>query len=569
MRVGFTLVAMTYLIVAIYVDGPGDIDAVLARAARAAAEGADLVEYRIDTLADDPDDPAGADAVAKLVKESPLPCILTCRAASEAGPSGGGFDGPDQQRIALLEHAGMQPRRPAYLDLELATYQRSANLRQKVGLVVDHPRQTRPDSAGLILSSHDFDGRPADLLQRVAAMAEFEACRVVKIVWTARSIRDNLEAFELLQARVKPTIALCMGRFGLLSRVLAKKFGAFGTYAALEAGEGTAPGQPTLAELKGLYRWDAIRPETRVYGVIGWPVEHSMSPAVHNAGFAHVEAHGGTPWASGGGIYLPMPVAPSWEAFKATVLTFLDTPGLHFRGASVTIPHKEHLLRLVETQGGEIEPLAKRIRAANTLTVRDDGSLHASNTDYAAARDAVLAAMPEAADVNPPAGIEATLQGRRVAVLGAGGAARAVVAAFAEAGAHVTIHNRTPERAAGLAREFADLPGSITVAPDGQTSADIWINCTPVGMHPHVDATPLPDPPETWGPGTVVFDTIYNPERTRLLRDAAERGCVTIPGTEMFVRQAAVQFELWTGQPAPLEVFREAMRLGLAGFRRS
>ncbi len=200
-------------------------------------------------------------------------------------------------------------------------------------------------------------------------------------------MRDNLEAFEILRRKLKPTIALCMGEAGLASRVLAKKFGALLTFAALDPpsmaggpGMATAPGQPTIRDLKHLYRWDAIRPDTRVYGVIGHPVGHSLSPAFHNAGF---DATGYD------GVYLPLPIPPEYEHFKATLLSFLDYAPLHFRGASVTIPHKQNLLRLVQEQGGEIEPLAQRIGAANTLTVGDDGRLHAGNTDYAALLDAV------------------------------------------------------------------------------------------------------------------------------------------------------------------------------------
>lgn len=524
---------MTRLTVPIAVH---DRPAALAAAARAAEFGADLVEYRLDTFCP-PEVELGE--IEALVRDSPLPCIVTCRPVWE----GGDYDGDEMQRISLMEHAGLGGNgvTPAYLDVELKAYQSSANLRQKVGLVVDHPDQPRPDiTTGLILSSHDFQTQPPDLDRRVMAMADAEACRVIKVAWRARSLRDNLEAFDILRRRLKPTIALCMGEAGLPSRVLAKKFGALLTFAALDKGEGTAPGQPTVAELKNLYRWDALREDTKVFGVIGYPVGHSMSPAFHNAGFDATQFPG---------VYLPMPIPPEYEHFKATVLSWLDYEPLHFRGASVTIPHKANLLRFVEEQGGEIEPLAATIGAANTLTKRDDGSLYAANTDYAALLDATCEALAIGRDA---------LKGKTVGVLGAGGAARAAVAAFGHYGSAVTVHNRTLDKAEALAKQFD--AEALPMDRLGEKSFDIVINCTPLGMFPQTDATPIPTEKQgILAPGAVVFDTIYNPLRTVLLRDAEAAGCVTISGMEMFVRQGAAQFALWTGQDPPLDVFRKVL----------
>jgi len=224
----------------------------------------------------------------------------------------------------------------------------------------------------------------------------------------------------------------------------------------------------------------------------------------------------------------------------------------------------KNLLRFVKEMGGEIEPLAERIGAANTLSIRDGTGgdvgprLYASNTDYAAALESVCDGM----------GIErGELQGMRIACMGAGGVARAVVAGFAEAGATVVVYNRTFENARALAGEFADLSGKV-VASRLEKLCDcccqVYINCTPIGMYPNVDASPMPEGHRDqgkagWGPGTVVFDTIYNPRQTRLLREARAAGCVTVPGTEMFVRQAAGQFELWTGHEAPMEIFRRVL----------
>lgn len=520
---------MTKLTVPIRVD---DLDGALAQAAQAAERGADLVEYRIDRFYRSPGQ------VHELVQRSPLPCILTCRDR----PEGGSFDGLPGDRASLLKQlADQSGREPAYVDVELASYEQFDDLREAADALVDHSGQTRPTSTGLILSAHDFEHRPANLYQTVAAMASKPACRVIKLAWRARSLRDNLEAFEILEQKTKPAIVLCMGEFGLPSRVLAKKFGALLTFASMDDSSATAPGQPTLDELKKLYRWDAIGPNTRVFGVIGWPTAHSLSPAMHNTGFEAVGYDG---------VYLPMPIPPEYEHFKATVGAWLDAKYVHFSGASVTSPHKEHLLRFVRERGGEIEPLAQLIGAGNSLVVREDGSLYAANTDYAAALDSACAVMKITRE---------QLKDRRVAVIGAGGAARAIVAGLAQHGATTVIYNRTFEKAQQLAGHFADLPGKVVAARMEKlcdSCCHLFINGTPVGMHPNVDQSPIPtEQIRKWKPDIAVFDTIYNPAETMLLREAKRVGCATIGGADMLVRQAAAQFELWTKQIAPIDLF--------------
>ncbi len=370
---------------------------------------------------------------------------------------------------------------------------------------------------------------------------------VHKIVWRATTIRDNLEAFELLQRRTKPTIALCMGEPGLMSRVLAKKFGAFLTFASLHADAETAPGQLAVDELKRLYRWDSIGPETKVYGVIGKPVGHSLSPAVHNAAFsaAHLDA-----------VYLPMLVEPTYESFKAFMEECLAFAPLQLAGVSVTIPHKEHALRYLTDRGGSVEMLARRIGAVNTIDIRHDSDgvkLRGINTDYAAILDAVTHAM----------GItRQELAGRRAAVIGAGGTGRTAAAALAGCGADVVIFNRTLDRAERLAEELDGRTGRVLAAALGQLAnadCELYINTTSIGMTPHMEDAPWGLRPPKLGPGKLVFDAIYNPTETRMLREAKAAGAVTVGGVEMFVRQAAAQFETWTGQPADVELMRAAM----------
>lgn len=529
---------MTLIAVPIFVRDSAEVSAALDKAQRAAAAGARLIEWRVDSLPDDAT--TGVPAAIELVKQSPLPCILTRRPVSE----GGECTDDDLQRsvfFGAIAHRGFLPK---FFDFELASFQKHESEWQSVLNTDEH-------KVSLILSCHDFDGRPHDLIQRAETMTNEPACDVMKLVWTARSLRDNLEAFDLLSERPKPMIALCMGRFGLMSRVLAPKFGGLVTYACLEAGESSAPGQPTVEELRDLYRFDRIGAATKVYGVIGWPVEHSLGPRIHNAGFEAVHHDG---------VYLPMPIPPEYEHFKATVGSFVDHKRLNFRGASVTIPHKENLLRFVKERGGTVDPLAERIGAANTLVVGDEGTLACLNTDTPAAIEALCKGM----EIQ-----RAGLDGRRIAVLGAGGVARAVVSALCDAGASVTIFNRTPGKAETLAAQQKSATAGRGGVELGDVDAlsqrsgggfDIYINCTPVGMAggPDADQSPLPDDAPL-DEQTTVFDTVYTPQRTPLIKQAEVRGARTIFGIDMFLLQAAMQFERWIGGPAPMDVFRAAI----------
>lgn len=523
---------MTRLCVAIFVTDAARTRRDIAAAAEA---GADMVELRIDDtpLLDD------LPALASLVHEADLPCIVTCRPPREGGQS----RLSDDARVAILRQLAPHT---TYLDFELDALGGVAEL-------LDQPRDRRP---GVIASAHDFTGRPDRLYNTLSEMAG-SAADISKVVWTARSIRDNAEAFEILSARSKPMIVLCMGEDGLLSRVLAKKFDAFLTFASLDPAGGTAPGQVSIEQMKQLYRWDAIGPATRVFGVVGSPVSHSMSPAIHNAAFGHIGFDG---------VYLPMLVNEGYESFKAFMETFVREPhALAIDGLSITIPHKENALRYLDELGpaaAEIEPLARRIGAVNTIIVRRDAqrtTLVGKNTDYGAILDTITSSLNiERSD----------LAGRRVAVIGAGGTGRTAVAALAEYGATVVIYNRTRERADTLAREFAG-EGRKIVAADIEKLCDsccsIYINTTSVGMHPHVDVSPWGDRMPALGPDSLVFDVIYNPPQTRFLKQAADAGAKVASGIDMFVRQAAGQFSAWTNQSAPVEIMRQVVerRLGI------
>ncbi|MHC4966916.1 MAG: type I 3-dehydroquinate dehydratase, partial [Planctomycetota bacterium] len=308
---------VTFLAVSIAVRSGDEVPGALRRAEQALAGGARLVEWRVDGLAGQPE---AASATAALLAGSAAPAIVTCRDEAE----GGEYRGGDEPRAALYEAALLGEQPPRYVDIELATWRRSPSLRDRVGAALVESRRRRDVQPALILSVHDFDRRPPNLLQHVEAMTVEPACSVIKVAWRARSVRDNLEALDLLTERRKPMIALCLGPYGLMSRVLAPKLGGFLVYAADRPGAGTAPGQPTVGELRDRYGFDRIGPGTGVYGIIGWPVEHSLSPAVHNAGFA-ATGHDG--------VYLPLPVPGEYVHFKATVAELVDHGRLDFRGA--------------------------------------------------------------------------------------------------------------------------------------------------------------------------------------------------------------------------------------------
>ena len=558
---------MTLVCVPIFVE---DIDAALRDAAGARDGGADLVEWRLDTFfhgstGSDAEDAVVVRELQRLLAESPLPAILTCRPAWE----GGEYDGDDADRVALFEKLCNPDRpehAPAYLDVELAAYTRSANLRQKIDLCVAHPRQQRDVKTRLILSTHDFEGRPADLDRRLLAAYDAPACSIVKVAYRARSLRDNLDLFELTRGAPKPTIALGMGEFGLMSRVLAPKFGGYLTFASLRDTTVTAPGQPTLDDLLNLYRFRSIGRDTRVYGVIGWPVGHSLSPHVHSAGFKAV-GHDG--------VYLPLPIAADPNDAEASYLSFREThqsllnADLLFAGASVTIPHKANLLRQYDGHWDRTG-VATAVGVANTLCVEweqihglwDIDGYGIFNTDTQAIQELADEAL-------------GTLRARKISIVGAGGAARAAAYACLQRGAQVSVFNRSLERAVALADSFESLvdegwEASIRANPYEQlagSSCDLYINCTPVGMTGGPDpdglSIPVPDMPNVT-PDTVFFDTVYNPIETPMLRAARERGCQTIDGVEMFVRQAAAQFELWTSKPAPTQLFDRICREKLA-----
>lgn len=483
--------------------------------------GAEMLEWRTDYLEHlTPETVVRWLAELRKIGGRDVPVIVTCRDARE----GGAIDYPEALRIEVLLaalEAGAD-----FIDLEYANFT-NPELREQIEAGLLH----RPD-ARLILSAHDFD-RPFDDVRRLYRdIKEACPCAVPKLIYTARHINDCFEAFDLLHRRNGDAIVFCMGQAGLISRVLTKKLGGMVTYTSLDEASETAPGQVAIGQFKDLYRHDGINAETELFGVIADPVAHSLSPAIHNMCFAERQMNR---------LYLPLLVQGGCDALFAFLDGLRARPWLDFRGFSITIPHKHSLLEYVRTKGGFIEPLAEQIGAANTLILASrvtghEPQISAYNTDYAGALDAITAGM----------GI--TREGFRempIAVIGAGGVARALVAGFCDAGAKVTIYNRTVERAEKLAADFGCAFAPLEALAN--LDARLVVNCTSIGMHPHVERSPVPK--AALKPGMAVFDTVYNPAETLLLKQAKAAGARTIEGVAMFVNQAMAQFHLFTGQP--------------------
>jgi len=354
-------------------------------------------------------------------------------------------------------------------------------------------------------------------------------------VVAAQSPADNLRIIELMKKATKPTVAFCMGDLGFPSRILCLKYGAPFTYAAFNKERGVVPGMPAFEELLRVYQPSRINGDTAVYGVIGDPVAHSYSPLVHNTAFRHVGVNA---------MYLPFRVP------RGTLPTFLDAYGaVPVEGYSVTIPHKEAAALAAHS----LDETVELTRAANTLVRRPNG-FHAVNTDFPAIMETLQA------HLTVPGGPPLDLRKRMVLVLGAGGVARAVAHAMHKAGAIVHIANRTPERAEKLAKETN--AEALDWTARHKEGCDLVINCTPVGMHPNVDESPLHA--SFLRPDMVVFDTVYTPETTMLIREAKSRGARVITGVELFIRQAGDQFKLFTGKDAPLDLMGKVLRRAMS-----
>jgi 3-dehydroquinate dehydratase/shikimate dehydrogenase len=293
-------------------------------------------------------------------------------------------------------------------------------------------------------------------------------------------------------------------------------------------------------ELKRDFVYDEINAETEVYAVIGDPIGHSLSPAIHNAAFRQL-----------GQNKVMVPILVPADRLKASLD---ELAWLGIKAFSITIPHKQAVLSLLTQADGAVD----RTGACNTMIVKDDGTKVGYNTDYRAAMDSL-----ESAYGGPGEGGISPLMNKSVLILGAGGVARPIAFGMIRRGAIVTLCNRNDDKATRLAEEVGCRSASWGMR--ASTLPDILINCTPVGMHPNVDDTPMP--PAGFRPGMVVMDTVYHPENTMFLKLARERECKTVSGVDMFIRQAAIQSQLYSGHEAPVELMRDVVRRKLGPIR--
>ena len=497
----------------------------LEQARSAKAAGADLLELRADFIDNLP-------ALEHfLAQPRELPVILTLRSAAE----GGKCCASDAERAALFQR--LAALAPDYVDIEFAAWRRSPELQAAVRPRRAGPPETRDaPPPRLILSQHDPHGTPAALGQALQPLLASPA-DVVKAIFTAHDALDACRVLAQLQqcSHARKLIMLATEPAGLITRILARKFNAFAIFAALDSTRRSAPGQPTLRELIDVYRWNEIGPSTTVFGVVGWPVSHSRSPAIHTAAMRTARIDG---------VYAPLPVAPTYAAFAAFMDHITQNPHLDVTGLSVTIPHKEHAARWLTEHAFPLSDVAQRVGAVNTLTRTGPANWSGDNTDCAGFL-AALALVPESG------------RERTAAILGAGGAARAAVCALLLRGYNVTVFNRTEARAAALANELGC--SAQPWAKRLHTPVEVIVNCTAIGMAPAENESPLPAAALRSKPPATVIDAVYNPAETRLLREARQHGCHIVSGTEVFLAQAAAQFEAWHKTAAPLDVMRQIM----------
>ena len=465
--------------IVVSITGPTTEDAVLQ--VRASARWADIIEFRLDLIQQ-------LD-LRRIFRTTRKPRIATLRPEWE----GGRFKGTENERFDLLLEAGA--RGAEYIDIEHA-----AGKKMLLKLRARLPRTM------FIVSSHP--GRAS--LSGSAAYRELRAAGadIVKWAFPAEDASDLRHVVDFLQAAARDrakAVAIAMGEPGEASRILYRKFRGWATYAAAEAGPGAAPGQLTASTLRRIFRAHNITPTTRVFGVLGYPLGQSKGVYVHNALFARHNVNA---------VYVKFPTN-DLALFMRNVMPWVA-------GCSVTLPYKEE----VGSYCDRLEENAARIGAVNTL-LRRKGNLVGLNTDAAAALDVIER--------------EIAVNGKTMLVVGAGGAARAIVVEAQRRGATVVIANRNFRRAEALARECGGT--AISCQALGSVKFDVLANATSVGMYPDVESSPVPK--EVLRVGMVVFDAVYNPPHTRLLRDAILAGARTVSGKEMYINQAAGQARLF------------------------
>lgn len=449
---------------------------------------ADLIELRIDYLKD-----IDEKILEKIIHSKQGKVIVTCRPKN----LGGNFSGNEKERIRLLKKAidfGSE-----YIDIEIETG--DDTLKE----IIKNKKNTK-----IIISHHDFQKTPGLMeLEKIYQKINSFKPDIVKIATTAVSINDCFTIFNLLK-RKNNLAALSMGIKGQLTRILSGKFGSVIVYASMKDGKESAPGQLTLKELKEEYNLDEINKETKLLGVIGEFAENSKSRFMHNANFKKKKLNC---------IYVPLKVSP--DELKEFMKNFRN---FGFIGAAVTVPHKETIVKYIDG----LDETAKAIGATNTL-VSKSGKLTGYNTDYFGAVEALKE--------------KTGLNNKKVLLIGAGGAARAIIYGLKKEKANSTVINRTKEKAKELAREFNVGFSDIKNIDIETEKNDIIINTTSVGMNPRPDECILKYLPKN----KIVMDIVYSPIETKLIKLARKNKCITITGERMLIHQAIGQFEKWTG----------------------
>jgi 3-dehydroquinate dehydratase/shikimate dehydrogenase len=479
------------LCVAIQGGSPGE----MLERAEAALRDSKFLEFRLDSLA------KPAAALPKLgeflAAHRDVTAIATCRRK----PFGGNFGGSLASELEVLAAAAEAGCQIVDLEVESAEEARPAQL-----------AKLRSAGAALLVSFHDFTRTKG--LDQAAARIEAFAPEFVKVVSTARTLTDNLAVLRLIEDRSLSTriVGIAMGEEGLLSRVLGPRAGAAFTFAASSEAGATAPGQATARSLHDLYRIEHLDQATRIFGVAGNPIGHSLSPLMQNTAFRRESVNA---------VLLPLKV----RALNDLLSVARELP---LSGVAVTMPLKQEVLPHL----ANMDPLTARIKACNTLRTGADGKLYGFNTDVAG--------------VVRPLEKRLRLKGARIAVLGAGGAARAAVFGLVDQGAEVFVVNRTHEKAVALAKEAKAK--ALKHEQFAKQRFDVLLNSTPCGMAGNKQALPIAENELNAG---LVFDMVYNPLETPLVKLAKARGIPVVTGLEMFVQQGARQFEIWTGKPAP------------------
>jgi len=471
----------------------------LESAQREAESNESFLEFRLDYL-NRPEQ--GIDIISSILDRHPACAILaTCRRHQNHGR----FNGSVEDQIRILEASSAAGAQAVDLEIETAE------------LATERLPALR-ENAKLIVSYHNFEGTP-HLDQVIKRMTRVSADGY-KIVTTARKPSDCGRILMLARSNPRiPMVVLAMGEAGFPTRVLSTSFSGLYTYAAPASMQATSAGQVSAQSLRRLYRIDKLSKTTKVYGVIADPVRHSISPAVHNRAFQARRLDA---------VYLPFLVSPP------QLKDFMELANtLPVTGFSVTIPHKQKILRYVDT----IDPLARRIGAVNTVW-RKAGKWRAANTD--------------AAGVIAPLSRYLRPAKSRILIVGNGGAARGAACALLDAGAKVTLTGRNPDRVRALAKASGAEP--LVREQVTKNHFDAVVHATPIGMFPHVEGCFF----EGEIPADIVFDLVYNPLETTLIRRAREQKKTVIPGIEMFVEQAVRQFEIWTGESAPRSAMEKA-----------